>query len=567
MAKKPDYISDIRAKYNAALENQREKFKKFNDFEYIYHSKLKKYDPNIPSRVFNPIVWSFIETIVTRMLAKKPTIAFKPRESMDKEQSELWSALFEYWFDKAEAMPKMAEFIKQALIYGTSILKVTWKSSPPRQVISYQTDPITGEAVVDPMTGNFATNVQEVIDFDDPNLENVNIYDFFVDPTATSMESAKWVIHQYRTTISDAEQVPYYDKAALKRLKTEEANLSGDQEQFEQARREAAGYTNEPIKSAPGEVIIWEYWEDDKLCVIGNGYVQLFEGKNPYWHGKKPFMRYVDSINPLDFYGKGEIEPIEKMVHALNTLINQRITNINQILNPIWKSRPNVDDTELQFLPNTVIHVNDMNDVDTLAPKDVTASNFQEQSVIVETIQRALGVTDYVQGLQTPGQTAAEVEIKTSQANARFSHKIMMFEEMALKQLGEFVYQLYQQFITTEKVVRILGADGEKLVRLTPADLVGMFDVIPESGSTLEVDSEAEFRKFVNVYGMMQGKPWINQMELDKEIFEQSGEKDPERFFLNDGGGINDILGAVPGFGQGNPAETLGAAQGPVGMV
>lgn len=560
MAKKTNYIADIQAKYALALENQREKFQKFNDFEYIFHSRLKKYDKNIPSKVFNPIVWSFIETIVTRLLAKKPTVAFKPREQMDKEQAEYWTELFDYWFDKAEAMPKMAEFIKQALIYGTSVIKVVWKTAPPRQVISYITDPISGEAVVDPMTGNYATQSQEVVDYDDPALENVNIYDFFFDPAATDMDTAKWVIHQYKTSREALKEVSYYDQSAVKKITDVSANKDSEQETFNRERRAAAGYT-ESEKYQDDMVLIWEYWQDDKLCVVANKSTLLYEGANPYWHGKKPFIRLVDSINPLDFYGKGEIEPIEKMVHALNTLINQRITNINQILNPIWKARTNVDDTELQFIPNNIIHVNDMQDADIMAPKDVTASNFQEQGVITETIQRALGVTDYVQGVQTPGQTKAEVEIKTAQANARFAHKVMIFEEMALKRVGELVYQLYQQFITKEKIIRILGAEGERLIRLTPADLVGMFDVIPESGSTLEVDSEAEFRTFLNTYSMMQGKPWINQIELDKEVFDKSGEKDPERFFLTDGGGMNGLQAAIPGLGQAIPAEALGQAQ------
>lgn len=561
---KTDYIGDIQAKYNAALENQREKFDKFNDYEYIFHSKLKKYDPNIPSKVFNPIVWSFIETIVTRMLAKKPTVTFKPREMSDEVQGELWSSLFDYWLSKAGAIQKLNEMVKQALIYGTAIIKVGWRTAKPRKVNSYVTDPMTGEAVVDPMTGQFATEVTEVVDYDDPYIENVNIYDFFFDPAANDIDTAEWVIYQYKTTIDALNEVPHYDKKAIKKLIT---TNNPSNEQYEEARRQAAGYTNLP-KTKEGEILIWEYTEDDKVCVVANGDTILYEGANPFWHGKKGFIRYVDSLNPLDFYGKGEIEPVEKMIHALNTLINQRITNTSQILNPPWLAKPNVDDSELQFVPNSIIHVNDLQDVKMMEQRDVTASSFQEQQIIVETIQRTLGVTDYVQGVQTPGQTAAEVEVKTSQANARFAYKLQMFEDMVIRELGEMVYKLYQQFITTEKIIRILGEEGEELIRLTPKDLSGMFDVIPEPGSTLEIDEEKDAQKFLTLYQLMQGKPYIKQDEMDKKAFKELGEQDPDKYFYTEEEmyaqqqqQLADAAGAISSAIGGGQAEAVGQAQ------
>ena len=74
-----DTLSTVKTRFQLATRNQEKKFQKFNDFDYIFHSRLKHSDPNVPSKVFNPIVWSFIETIVTRMLAKDPIISYKPR--------------------------------------------------------------------------------------------------------------------------------------------------------------------------------------------------------------------------------------------------------------------------------------------------------------------------------------------------------------------------------------------------------------------------------------------------------------------------------------------------------
>lgn len=577
MKEKYDAVAVAAERYGVALENQRSKFDKFNDFDYIFHSRLKHYDPNVPSKVFNPIVWSFVETIISRMLAKKPVIAYKPREREDNDQAELLSELFDYWYSKSGAFPVLADYIKQALIYGTGIIKVDWHSTPKRIVKSYQTDPMTGEALFDEMTGEFMVQEEEVTDYDDPRIQNVNIYDFFFDPNATSMDDAEWVIHQYYSTVSELESAnsgleePIYSTKALKELRDiAESKPRSDQEAYNSERRAATGYTNTDHSRNKNRIKIWEMWSRNKdgikLCVIADEYLVLREGPSPYWHDNFPFIRYIDSSNMLEFYGKGEIEPVEKMLHALNTLINQRMTNTNQILSPVWKARGLVDDTELQFIPNSIIHLTDMNDVEILKQVDVTGSSFQEQGIITETIQRALGVTDYVQGVQTPGQTKAEVEIKTAQANARFSTKLMMFEEMALKRLGEIVYALYQQYIVKEKIVRVTGTKGERFIRMTPADLVGRFDVIPESGSTLETDQEAEFRKQFNLAAYLDTKPFINQVENTKRLIELSGDKDPESLFLQqDGPGINPV-GPLQGFGPEGPPISIGQPQDELGV-
>lgn len=544
----------VKKRYDLALENQRPKFERFNDFDYIFHSKLKYFDPNIPSKVFNPSAWSFVETIVTRMLSKDPVVSYKPREVSDNVQSSIHSDMFSYWYDKDEVYPKMVEWVKSSLIYGTGIVKIDWYTSPTRFVKSYVYDE-NGEAIIDE-NGKYVIKETPTIDYDDPRLQNVNIYDFFVDPMATSIDDAKWVIHQYWVDIEELEQENkkaeqfgkvVYSKSGLKKLKASKISET----EFEQERRRASGYNDNKGDNTVDRVKIWEMWEDNKCVVIADESIVLREEENYYWHGKKPFIRIVDSINIKDFYGKGEIEPIEKIIHAINTVQNQRITNVNRILSPMWKAKGTVDDEELQFTDNGIIHVNDINDADFVPMPNVTQTAIQEQNTLMEVAQRALGVTDYVQGLQTPGQTAKEVEIKTSQANSRFAHKVKLFESMGLRKLGEFVYQLYQQFVTTSKVVRVVGQSGEKFVRVTADQLSGEYDVTPEAESTLEEDKAQDFTRFINLFQLMQPffsqetqDPVTGQMiqtgfidrdEMIKELINKSGEKDPERFYANRG--------------------------------
>lgn len=556
----------VKSRIATARENQRVKFTKFNDFDFIYHSKLKKYDPMVASKVFNPILWSFIETIVTRLMAKTPTITYKPRENSDDIQSQIMSDLFRYWFDKSGAYGRIVAWIKDALVYGTGIIKIDWLSKPPRIVKSYVLDqdgnPILGK------DGQYQIQETPVIDYDDPRIKNVNIYDFFYDPAGDDIDSCSWVGYQYITSIDELESEnslakelgkSLYNTSALKRLRV--SKISND-DIFNNQRRSATGMSiqTEDDKTID-RVKIWEMWEDNHLTIVGNEEEVLYDGDNPYWHGKKPFVKLVDSIVSQEFYGKGEIEPVEKQLHALNTIQNQRITNVNRILSPMWKAKNAVDDDELQFVDNGIIHITDIDDANIFVMPNVTQSAVEEQSMATEVIQRALGVTDYVQGLQTPGQTAAEVETKTAQANARFAHKVKILEETGLKRLGELIYQLYQQFITKDKVIRIVGPDGEQFAKVGAADISGEYDVIPESDSTLQTDQKNEFQKFLNLFQILQ--PYfqhtvptatgtaqvgtLDENEFIKRLIEKSGEKDTEKFTAQ-----QQIMGGMNG-GQQNP--------------
>ena len=397
-----DALAITKTRFKVALENQRKKFDKFTDFDFIYHSKLKKYDPTIPSKVFNPILWSFIETIVTRLLAKNPIIGYKPRESNDETQSQIMSDLFKYWFDKAGAYSKIVSWVKDALTYGTGIIKVDWLTTPPRMVKSYVLDE-SGSPIIDEK-GEYMTQENPVIDYDDPRIKNINIYDFFYDPAGIEIDDCKWVGYQYIANIDDLEienesakelGKSLYNASALKRLrgiKTEENEKYNDQ------RRTATGMSSQTEKDETLDKIkIWEMWEDDRLIIVGNEEEVLYDGANPYWHGKKPFIKLVDSIVSQEFYGKGEIEPVEKQLHALNTTQNQRIVNVNRILSGMWKAKENIDDDELQWIDNGIIHVSDLQDAEWITPQNVTQTAVQEQNLATEIIQRALGVTDYVQ--------------------------------------------------------------------------------------------------------------------------------------------------------------------------
>lgn len=507
----------LKSRIQLGINNTKNKFEVFNNCDAVYHGSGKEQFTN--SKIYNPYSWANIETIVPRMVAQRPSVEYKPREPQDEMSSDIHTALFEYWWNKDQAFEKVVAWIKNALIYGTGVAKLYWKNTE-REITSYEFDamgkPLMGE------DGEFVTKTETITETDDPCMEVVNLYDFFVDPEATDIQDAEWVIHRYYKSLAELEEAGYYEN--LKKLKRYISKIEKSPEETE--RHELAfGHRGEQDDTVD-KIEIWEMWDRDGLTVMAAGEVVIREQSNPFWHGQKPFIALKDSIVPHEFYGKGEIEPVIKLQHALNTIQNQIMDNRTQTLMNMWKvTGENVDESELVFRPNGVIHLSsEYEKVDPIVPPDLTANAQKDLSLIKSDIQQALGIYDYTKGADSgTNKTATGISLIQEAANARFNHKIQLLEE-ALKKLGEMVLALYQQFITDEKVLRVVGKRGEEFVRVIPAEIAGQYDCVPEAGSTLLIDKQKEREDIMQLYSVFAQEPFENlKMELKRKILEKFG--------------------------------------------
>jgi len=507
----------LKSRLELGITNTKKKFSVFNDCDSVLNGKGKEQFTN--SKIYNPYSWANVETVVPRMVAQRPSVVYKPREPQDEMASDIHTSLFEYWWDKDKAFEKTVSWIKDALGYGTGIVKLYWKDVK-KDITSYEFDEM-GKPMIDE-DGEFVTRTDTVTTFDDPCLEVVNIYDFFTDPDATDIQNASWVIHRYWKTLDELEEAGYYKN--LKKLKRLISKVEKSVEERE--RHELAfGFIGEDDETVE-KVECLEMWDKNGLAVMAGGEVMIREQDNPFWHGKKPFIVLKDSIVPHEFYGKGEVEPVIKLQHALNTIQNQIIDNRTQVLMNMWKvTGENVDESELIYRPNGVVHLsNEFEKVDPIVPPDLTGNAQKDLSLIKADIQQALGIYDYTKGADSgTNKTATGISLVQEAANARFAHKIQLLEE-AIKELGSMILGLYQQFITDEKVLRVVGEKGEEFVRVLPAEIAGDYDCEPEAGSTTPVDKQREREDIMNLYSIFSQEPYENlKLELKRKILEKFG--------------------------------------------
>ena len=106
-------------------------------------------------------------------------------------------------------------------------------------------------------------------------------------------------------------------------------------------------------------------------------------------------------------------------------------------------------------------------------------------------------------------------------------------EDMGLRRLGLMLIQLNQQFIDSERVIRVVGDDGVNFEILSPEDIIGEFDIMP-IGSTVEpiINKETRVNQLISLYGVMKDSPHINQSEFLKKILETADIKDTSRIII-----------------------------------
>lgn len=504
------------------------------------------------ANLFIPYVYSIVETVTPRLIASifasKPYIGILPVKAEMVENAKAMENLIDYQLNqKVGIISVTTSWIKEALIFGTSILKTGWE---------YEEDEvITEEPLVQIMGIPIGTRQVKRIEAvkDDPLVQHIDLWDFYVDPAGIDIDSADYCIHKVYRDISYLKEMEklgvYRNIEEVTKAVSEQAYATGMN-----TRLSAIGMQS--IDKPTDKIELLEYWTDDRVVVVANRAVVIRNDENPYYHRKKPFVRLVDNLVPHEFYGIGEIEPIEYLQYELNSIRNQRMDNINLIINRMWKvlRGADIDPKQLRSRAGGIIEVDDMEDIQALEMENVSASSYQEDEIIRRDMDNATGVNNYARGENTDRrETATTASILSQNANERFKLKVTLMEDMGMRRLGNFLVQLNQQFVDTEKAIRILGPDGMKYMEISPEQIRGQFDVMA-LGSSVEptVNKRQKLDGYINLYNLLKDSPYINHPELIRDILETADIKDVDRILM----GADEVM-MQQLFGQMN-METMG---------
>jgi len=521
-------------------------YDKWDNYWAQYRSKLlNESEYPFRARLFIPYSFTAVETAVPRMVeavfSSDPIVAVKPIEQADVDNSSILEMLINYQFRRMDFLDTFIPLVKDCFIIGSCFAKVDWKKEfryMKQMAMDTTLDEMTGQETQMPMVddkGNYVLEKKRLPFYDDPYIYRIDPYKFLIDPKANPIDpigTSEAVIMITESTIPQLKELEkegiYKNISEVEKVKGSSTWEAGENRWSDM---DLTKPSQEPDKHSK-RVLLYEYWEDDRVIVLAEEKVVIRDEPNPYWHCRRPFIE--GRICPTnEVVGIGFMEMIESQQHELNDKHNQRADNITLALNRMYVIARDADiDTELLLSePGGIIMSNYVEGVQPLPQPDVTQSSFSEIADIEDNIDRTLGIHDPSRGKPTDRETATGVVALQEQANMRFKLMIMIFSKMLAKS-ADMIVDLNQQYMTDEKVARITGGNFERLPN--PQEVIGRFDYEPV-GATMEgLSKYARMEQLLRFRPIFADNPDFKKTEFDKKLMELLNLKDFNNYFLTD---------------------------------
>lgn len=324
--------------------NQQGNFKKYSDWYGLMYAANNT--PKMAlwrSKAFLPIIAAKVWDLVSRFVQYRPSWEVKlynlpislPTQELQnylKNVNQTYDkvkAKMDYDYDdpvrKTSIHEEHFNTLVDAVVTGTGIARVDYRKSED-ELHDRPTDPF----------GNLDFSLENVTKLTNGynNYESINIFNFYKDPTSKTMQSG-WHIVKDTATKAELQNHPEYDQAVINSIQF--GAVTDTTAQYQQTKRRLEG-TPDPLSadSTGQKCWIFDAWDIDSgmhsVFVMGGAdgaWREIFREKNPYWHKKSPYVRFVIRQKPHVFWGESIFENSESLQLAMNDLFNHYMDNYN----------------------------------------------------------------------------------------------------------------------------------------------------------------------------------------------------------------------------------------------
>lgn len=388
--------------------------------------------PEFKNQLTLDMIANVIDTQIPIMSSKPPKIDVIPVGSTDESKyiaNVLQAQLDDLWYmrDMATLVP---EWLTDYLVYGTGIVKLGW-------------------------------NLHD----DLPDCDIVDPFSFYVNPSATKLENAQWIIHMAPRPLYEIQEL-FPEKGhlvqAMGKMSEFEALKITDVQQGDKTLTQItdadSGETQifegktEAMQNLEERALLVEVYmrdgsldytdeEDDKgevkkvgkpkypggirkICMAND--VVLYDGPSRYQFLDKmnrcpypfPFVVMKNGGSAHSFWGKPEPKRLKSLNLALDRIASQVMDNIHLMANPMWT----VDETadvadQINNKPGSIIRKRGPGAVQMVQPASMPGYVFNFYQLMVDMFETVSGVTRSTMGKQEPNVTSG-IQAQTYQKAA-----------------------------------------------------------------------------------------------------------------------------------------------------
>ena len=504
----------------------------YDSFYAVYNSQSAPWR----SKVVDPKVASKAKAVIAKLSLSNPEPNLIPNDDHDfikarNNEMLLKNDISNPLFNQSMFLKKYS-ILSDAAVCGTGIALVPWELCTK----TYYSRVTDKKGKVD-MENEKKKEVK--IGFNE--LHPISIFRIFIDPDASSLNDARWLIIQDFKDIEELKQTKEYKNADKLTMKSSNTSIS---KQLEGSRNRLL--TNTMVGDDKCE--IWHCWDrlEGTYKVLGDsGDVEMLSKKNYYWHGKFPVVSFYLKPRAHSFWGEGLFESVERLDVANNSLINHFFDQLDLSINSFLIRSNSTQILSQDISPGgEIVYTGVKPEFSAILQPDVQgfqlarqmlSESIEENTISQYELGTPRGATDKTNGTATGIQ-----EIRDAASD------IIRSFELSWSESWKEVYQIWlsnnQQFMDSERSVRILGPNGYMPKLIKPEDIVtaGQLDVVVDVDSmrprskesdralTLAyIDKQLEIYKISQGDAQITGKPplAINFFELSRVFAEAMGQK------------------------------------------
>lgn len=548
------------------------------DYEKILENlRDKKEGPGLPVEINVPFAWAQINTIVTYLLhmfaGRKPMFTLGSYRAEQVGRAKNLEMLLQYNADFKRFVRGLYFFLMDGETYGVCVMRTLWSTVNRTRTVIVPPAPEMVQIMAS--LGGQAQPTrqkQEYVAFEGNTCDNVDPFMFFPDPRVPMHEVAEkgewvaWRAYEGRHMLlrqQAAGKLKWVDKVdpAERRDLTGNGSSSrglralGESHAGEDFERGATIASNFMVDQGTFEIVpaelglspskVPEKW----LFTILNGkqIVQAEQIETP--HGKHPIVVAEPNSVGYAFGQLGTADFLGPSQQLMSWFMNSHVDNVRTALNNMLV----VDPTKVEMKdlerpgPGKIIRLKNQafgltdpkSAVYQLQVGDVTRGHMSDANVFGRMASDLTGVSDNMRGLQDAGgrKTATEIRTTSEAGSSRLASRGKIYSAMGLTQLAEMWTMNYQNFMTQEFEMAVLGQAGAMdTVRITPDNIQGDF-TYPVQDGTLPMDKVGMLDVWKEILLGVAQDPELRQQFSLVKIFEWvaelGGAQNIQQFKLN----------------------------------
>lgn len=506
-----------------------------------------------------PLSYRTIEHMVPKSIAHAPKLLYMPRHERWEENVEAVRLLIDAQQENIDIDLPFQSVMRSGRIYGLGVGKPFWrKEYIKRRRVKRRT--FAGDLLGGMFTPRYGLGRPEsVCVFDDPDFEDVDVYDFMWDPfgsdTRLTTRRCGWVVHRVWLSLDDCMdriESGAWNTASVEALKArgrveeELRGMSSGATRYDTIWNERMLASGLPSFNTAGrgehvhELLEWHDGERVS-CMLDRGLL-VQDAQNPVM-GALPFPVYRPTPLQGQMIGIGDMEPLEHLQRELDTTRSQMTDAITIALCAGFAYDENaIDEEDLVFGPASAIPVRNARVGDAIVPlprPDVSASAFQHMQTTRQDFDAVAGVTEALDPAQG-GQisTATQAQLVQAALSARIALGARRFELEVGRQTARCFLFLDQRMILEGRSLRqpdegldMVQAAQEgrwRWVQVGPGELQGEFEIIPESGSMAARNVPQDRQDAQIFFSLAANNPHIDPRRPLMKGLELCGIKDPQ---------------------------------------